>query len=175
MIPYGGRELANAYRTVRGNTIQIAQDIPADKYSFVTAPGVRSVAGMLVHIALSAKFHEDMHRVKRLSTLKGYDFPAMFIAGEAEEKKTRSKEEIIQLLEKEGERFANWLETLTPEFLAETFTDGTGQNARTRFESLLSAKEHEMHHRAQLMLVQRQVGLVPHLTRQRQERMAAAR
>jgi hypothetical protein len=32
-----------------------------------------------------------------------------------------------------------------------------------------------MHHRAKLMLVQRLLGQVPHLTRQRQERMQAAR
>ena len=36
---------------------------------------------------------------------------------------------------------------------------------------LLSAKEHEMHHRAQLMLIERQLGIVPHLTRQMQARM----
>jgi uncharacterized damage-inducible protein DinB len=38
---------------------------------------------------------------------------------------------------------------------------------------LLSAKEHEMHHRGQLMLMERMIGIVPHLTRQMQERMAA--
>jgi hypothetical protein len=38
---------------------------------------------------------------------------------------------------------------------------------------LLSPKEHEMHHRAQLMLIERMLGLVPHLTRQFQERLAA--
>jgi uncharacterized damage-inducible protein DinB len=46
-----------------------------------------------------------------------------------------------------------------------------GQNPKTRFESLLGAKEHEMHHRAQLMLIERQLGIVPHLTRQREERV----
>jgi uncharacterized damage-inducible protein DinB len=38
---------------------------------------------------------------------------------------------------------------------------------------LLSPKEHEMHHRAQLMLVERMLGIVPHLTREQQARMAA--
>jgi uncharacterized damage-inducible protein DinB len=37
---------------------------------------------------------------------------------------------------------------------------------------LLGAKEHEMHHRGQLMTVQRMIGQVPHLTRQMEERMA---
>ena len=44
--------------------------------------------------------------------------------------------------------------------------------AKTRFEMLLGTKEHEMHHRGQLMLIERMLGIVPHLTRQMQERMA---
>jgi uncharacterized damage-inducible protein DinB len=32
-------------------------------------------------------------------------------------------------------------------------------------------KEHEMHHRGQLMLIQRLLGIVPHLTRRREARM----
>src|SRR5205085_8348736 len=86
------------------------------------------------------------------------------------EEKPRSKADIIALLNAEGERFASWLESLSPAFLSETFTDPTGQNPRTRFESLLSPKEHEMHHRGQLMLIERMLGVVPHLTRQRDER-----
>ena len=45
---------------------------------------------------------------------------------------------------------------------------------KSRFEMILSAKEHEMHHRAQLMVFERLLGLVPHLTRQRQARIAPA-
>jgi hypothetical protein len=45
---------------------------------------------------------------------------------------------------------------------------------KTRFEMLLGTKEHEMHHRGQLMLIERMLGIVPHLTRPMQERMAMA-
>jgi uncharacterized damage-inducible protein DinB len=38
---------------------------------------------------------------------------------------------------------------------------------------LTSVKEHEMHHRGQLMLIERMLGITPHLTRERQARMAA--
>jgi uncharacterized damage-inducible protein DinB len=48
------------------------------------------------------------------------------------------------------------------------------QAPKSRFELLLSPKEHEMHHRGQLMMLQRMVGVVPHLTRLMQERMAQA-
>ena len=171
MVAYGSTELANAFRTVRRNTVQIAEEIPEDKYDYVAAPGVRSVSSLLRHIAYGNLIYDDMHRDKRVTTLKGYDFGAIVARSEAEERKPRSKSEIIELLKTEGERFAGWMQSLSPEFLAETFTDPMGQNPRTRFESLLGAKEHEMHHRGQLMLIQRMVGIVPHLTRQREERI----
>jgi len=171
MIGYGGSELANAFRTVRRNTVQIAEDIPEDQYEFVAAPGVRSVSLMLRHIAYAPTVQTDMHRERRITTLKGYDFGGITARAASEEKQPRSKSEIIALLKTEGERFAGWLQSLSPEFLAETFTDPTGANPRARFESLLSAKEHEMHHRAQLMLIERVLGIVPHLTRQREERI----
>ena len=42
---------------------------------------------------------------------------------------------------------------------------GAEPATKSRFEMLLSPKEHEMHHRGQLMMMQRMLGLVPHLTR----------
>ena len=171
MPQYGSTELANAFRTVRRNTVQIAEEIPEDKYEFIAAPGARSVSSLLKHLAFAPMFYEDMHREKRVTTLKGYDFGVATGRAETEENKPRSKADIVQLLKTEGERFASWLASLSPEFLAETFTDPTGQNPRTRFESLLGVKEHEMHHRGQLMLIQRMLGIVPHLTRLRMERI----
>jgi uncharacterized damage-inducible protein DinB len=40
---------------------------------------------------------------------------------------------------------------------------------------IMSVKEHEMHHRGQVMLIQRMLGIVPHLTREREARTAQAR
>jgi uncharacterized damage-inducible protein DinB len=50
---------------------------------------------------------------------------------------------------------------------------GTQPATKCRLEMLLSPKEHEMHHRGQLMLIQRMLGITPHLTRDFQSRMAA--
>jgi uncharacterized damage-inducible protein DinB len=170
MHGYGPADLAAAFRTVRKNTLRIAEEIPEDKYAFVAAPGVRSVRDMLRHIAFGPMIQEDMHRVNRITTLKGYDFGAIVGRAATAEKKPQTKSEVVTALKTEGEKFAGWLESLTPEFLAETFTDPTGQTKRTRFESLLGVKEHEMHHRAQLMLIERTLGIVPHLTREREAR-----
>jgi len=172
MSSYGGRELASAFRTVRKNTIQVAEDIPESQYGHVAAPECKSVARMLAHIGIATRIWDELHRKRRLTTMVGFNFLEMREQIEAEEAKPRTKAEIVELLRTEGEQFAAWLETLTPEFLAEMVTEGDGKTAKSRLERLLSAKEHEMHHRAQLMLIERQLGIVPHVTRQFQERLA---
>jgi uncharacterized damage-inducible protein DinB len=175
MTYYGGKELAAAFRTVRGNTVKIAEEIPEDKYDFRPMPDVRTVGKMLVHIALGPGFALHVHGNK-ITDMTTINFPEMMQKRGAEEAKSRSKREIIALLKSEGDRFATFLEGLSATVLAEqvTMSERAGGGTKTRFEMLLSPKEHEMHHRGQLMLVQRMLGLVPHLTRQLQERMAQA-
>ena len=108
---YGGPELASAFRTVRKNTIQIAEDIPESSYDFVAAPGVRSIKQTLAHLVYAPRMYEDIHR-NRLATLIGFDFPAAFSRARADEEQLRAKDEIVALLRSEGERFASWLESL---------------------------------------------------------------
>ncbi len=170
MTAYGAAELASSFRTVRANTVQIAEDIPESKYDFVAAPGTQSVGAMLKHIAFGPMVYEEMNRHQQVGTLKGFDFAGIIGKARAEEAKPRSKAEIVALLKSEGERLAKWFESLTPEFLAERVSDPTGAFSKSRLEILHSPKEHEMHHRGQLMLIERILGIVPHLTRAREER-----
>jgi uncharacterized damage-inducible protein DinB len=172
---YGGKELANSFRGVRKNTIQVAEDIPEAQFSYVAAPGCKTVAQMFVHIALAADIRHELHQKRRVATFVGLDFAPILQHMLSEEAKPRKKAEVIELLRTQGEQFATWLEGLTPEFLSEMVTEGDGKTIRSRLELILSAKEHEMHHRGQLMLIQRQLGIVPHITRQFNERMAQAR
>ena len=58
---YGAKELASSFRTVRKNTIAIAQDIPEEKYSFRPAPDTRSVGELLAHISVSDSFQHQIH------------------------------------------------------------------------------------------------------------------
>ena len=172
---YGGKQLAESYRTVRGNTIKIAEEIPEEKYSFKATPDTRSIGQLLVHIAVGHRFQQQMHQVEKRKTLEGFSFPAFMQKIGAEEQQPRSKAQIIEFLTREGEAWASFLEGLPDEFLAEQISMMPGMQpaAKSRFEMLLSPKEHEMHHRGQLMLMQRMIGQTPHLTRQMQERMAA--
>jgi uncharacterized damage-inducible protein DinB len=173
---YGAKELAASFRTVRKNTIVIAQDIPEEKYSFRAAPDSRSVGELLSHIALAYAFQYKIHAEDRRSTLAGFDFPSLMQRLIAEEKAPRSKDQTLAMLSANGEKWAGYLDGLDDSFLAEQVTAPVGATpaSRSRFDMILSVKEHEMHHRGQLMLIERIIGIVPHFTREMQARFAAA-
>jgi uncharacterized damage-inducible protein DinB len=173
---YGPRELAESFRIVRKNTITIAEELPETKYGFRAATDTRTVGELLTHIAQSYTFQYQIHAVEHRSSVDGFDFASLMGRMLADEKTPRSKVEIIDLLRSNGEKWAGWLDGLTEEFLAERVQMRPGMMPpnKSRFEMILSVKEHEMHHRAQLMLIERMVEIVPHLTREMQARFAAA-
>lgn len=172
---YGAADLAASFRTVRKNTLTIAEEIGEDHYGFRATPDTRTVGQTLVHIAHVCELQEHVHGAKRLTTLDGFDFMGFIGPILADEQTQRSKEQIVALLRTSGDRFSQWLEGLSDEFLGERVGMPAGMNpaSKTRFEMILGVKEHEMHHRGQLMIMERLVGVVPHLTREFQARMAA--
>jgi uncharacterized damage-inducible protein DinB len=175
MTYYGGKELAAAFRTVRDNTVKIAEEIPEDKYTFSATPDTKTIGQTLTHIAVSSGFQHHVHSMN-ITDMRTLNFPELFQKFQAEEAKPRTKAELIAFLKTEGDKFASYLETLPEPLLGEqvTMPPGATPASKSRFEMLLGAKEHEMHHRGQLMTLQRMIGQVPHLTRLMQERMAAA-
>ena len=68
--------------------------------------------------------------------------------------------------------YGSFLDALSESALSEMVSMPASQPPKSRFEMLLSVKEHEMHHRGQLMVIERQLGIVPHLTREREARFA---
>lgn len=173
---YAAKEMSDSFRTVRKNTLMIARDLPAEKYAFRAAPETRSVGELLTHLALSYNFQYQVHAVERRTTIEGFDFPSMMKRLVAEEKEPRTKEQIVEMLQTSGEKWAGWVQGLSDDFLAEQVQMPSGMMppTKSRFEMILSVKEHEMHHRGQLMLIERLVGIVPHMTREMQSRLAAA-
>jgi uncharacterized damage-inducible protein DinB len=174
MTYYGAKHLADSFRTVRTNTIVLAEEIPAEKYDFTPVAGVRTVGGHLAHIVVNPRWQMEVHR----NGIDFIDFPMFgqrLAQATAEEQMLRSKDEIVAALKSEGEQFASFLASLSEAKLAETvrFPEPVQPPEKSRLEMLLGVKEHEMHHRAQLMLIQRLLGIVPHLTRQREAMRAA--
>ena len=166
MTLYGPKQLADSVRTVRKNTIQIAEDIPEKDYGYRPTPDSRSVSETLLQIAFLARADRLIHEEQHLASLEGFDFGELLAKSEAEERSPRSKSEIIGLLRSEGERWSDWVEQ-TPEAVLAEQVRMAGGGSKTRFEMLLGTKEHEMHHRGQLMVMERLLGVVPHLTRNR--------
>lgn len=176
MIPYAGPQLAAAFRTVRNNTIQIAEEIPEQHYGFRATPATRTVAQLLIHMVQAPRFAYRVHGELKLTDLEGFDFMALVQEAMAAEQNPPAKADILAQLRSAGESLARWMEGLTPEFLSEMVQPPriATEPPKSRFEMLLSVKEHEMHHRGQLMLMQRMLGLVPHLTRRREALIAQA-
>ena len=176
MTYYGNKELAESFRTVRKNTLAIAEDIPEDKYGFRPTPDSRSIAEVLRHIAVASQGYHDLHAVKKMTSFVDFNWGAFMQAGQEAEKKLQTKAQIIEALRSSGQAWATYLESVPEADRAQiiTFSVGAVPPTKSRFEMFLSVKEHEMHHRAQLMVFERLIGIVPHLTRERQARMAAA-
>ena len=170
---YGPKELIDSMRTVRKNTIRIAEDIPESEYGYRPTPDSRSVTETLVHIAMLGRADRFLHEEDRRPSLETFDFGELINRSQLEEKRPRSKREIVELLRTEGESTAQWLEGLPEDRFAEQVRQRGGAS-QSRFAMLLGTKEHEMHHRGQLMVMERLLGVVPHLTRDRQAARAAA-
>ena len=165
---YGAKDLAESFRTVRKNTIQVAEDIPADKYPYRAAPDTMSVGEILAHLATTPHWAQQCHFVEKKSTVAMEDFGRWMGEAGTKMKELAAKDQIVDLLKSNGEAFAEQLEHMTDAQLGERV--GLPMGDKTRFEMLLGVKEHEMHHRAQLFLIERMIGIVPHLTRARQAR-----
>ncbi len=175
MNHYGAKDIAASFRTVRNNTLKIAEEIPEDKYGFAAAEGTRTIAQTLVHISNLHKFNLSINRDAIRSNMEGFDFPSFIGPMIASEKETMTKAQVIDRLRSSGDEFEGWVKGLSDEFLGQVVTMPPGGNppSRTRFDLIISVKEHEMHHRGQLMMMQRMIGITPHLTRDQQARFAA--
>ena len=109
-----------------------------------------------------------MHAIDCVTTFEGFDWGAFMEKRKQEEQRLRTKAQILDALRQTGEEWASWLEGLPEDFLSAqvSLAPQATPSSKSRFELLLSVKEQEMHQRAQLMLVQRLLGMVPHLTRE---------
>ena len=165
MRNYRAADLARQFRVVRGNTIRVAKDLPEDQYAFRAAPGVRSVGEMLAHVAVAPRWQWRLHGARLPSMNFAYFDDALLRTGR-EQEELSGKSRILDVLDREGREFADWMASLADEVLDERVVfEPTGDPpSKTRFEMLVSVREHELHHRGQLMLVERLLGIVPHLT-----------
>lgn len=172
MTYYGPKELAESFRTVRKNTIQVAEDIPEEKYSYRASADTMSVGEILAHLATAPHWAEQCLFIEKKSDVSQDDFGKWMGEIGAKQKALIGKSAIVEALKTNGETWAKYLESAAE---AELAAPVNAPNAtKSRFEMAIGVKEHEMHHRAQLFLIERMIGIVPHLTRARQQRQPPA-
>ena len=97
MTYYGGKEIAAAFRTVRENTVKIAEEIPEEKYQFRATPETKTIGETLAHIALSPGFQLHVHS-NNVTDMKTLNFGELFQKFSAEEAKPRTKAEVVAFL-----------------------------------------------------------------------------
>ena len=107
---YGAKEIAESFRTVRKNTIQVAEDIPEEKYTFRAAPDTMSVGEMLAHLAATPHWAQQCFFVEKKTNVAMEDFGRWMGEVGAKSKALTSKAAIVDALKTNGEAFAKQLE-----------------------------------------------------------------
>jgi len=163
MTYYGPKEIADSFRTVRKNTIAIANEIGEEHYGFRATPETRTIGQMLFHLAWSPSITLQVHAIEKRLTLEGFDFMGVFGKLIADEQAPQSKQEIIDALTSEGARFARMARWHDGRIPRRAHRPSAGDDAceQIAIRDDVGVKEHEMHHRAQLMLMERMLGIVP--------------
>src|SRR5260370_35676630 len=150
---YGAKDLADGFRTVRKNTIIIAEEIGEEHYGFRATPDTRTVAQTLTHIAVVPQLSEHIHG-KRLANLEGFDFFGFFAPLLAQEQSPGTKAHIVGLLRDSGDRGGNGIESLSDDFLGATVAMRKSMTpaSNTLSELILAVKAHEKRTRGHPML-----------------------
>src|SRR5436190_9870855 len=98
MTYYGPKEMAESFRTVRKNTIQVAEDIPEEKYSYRAAPDTMSVGEMLAHLATTPYWAQQCFYVEKKTQVAMDDFVRWMGEAGGRSKALTSKAAIVEAL-----------------------------------------------------------------------------
>jgi hypothetical protein len=158
-------------RSVRLHTITIAEDIPEERYDYRSGPESRSLQEILMHIASITQFDWRVHGEDSLDSLEGFDFLGLFASLPIHEKLALSKPEILALLGEEGERWSGFVERL-PRERHRRDNPGTGGRRKAVSRCGSAPRSTRCTIATSLMVVERLLDIVPHLTRNRQRAAA---
>ena len=153
--------IIGGWREVRAGLIDEVSQIPADKFSFRAAEGMRSVAELLQHLVESQKFlvgeacrpDTNLLRKSFAENIKDYAPDA---------RNANDKEAIIQMLQTAMDDCEKQLREHADE-LKNTMKRFDGKEM-TKLGFMSFAIAHEMYHRGQLTVYVRLLGIEPMLT-----------
>ena len=153
--------IIGSWREVRAGLIEEVAQIPADKFSFRAADGMRSVAELLQHLVESQKFlvgeacrpDTNLMRKSFAENIKDYAPDA---------RNVNDKEAIIQMLQTAMDDCEKILRDNADE-LKNSMKRFDGKEM-TKLGFMSFAIAHEMYHRGQLTVYVRLLGIEPVLT-----------
>jgi uncharacterized damage-inducible protein DinB len=139
-------------------TIELAEAMPADKYTFKPHDSVRSFGEQMAHIGMSSKFLLG-------AFVKEEPFPTdpnVFAEiGKMEKEMGTNKEECIKTINATFEYIENTYKSMDEAALKETFTVpfDPAQPKFTKSKAFDFIKEHIIHHRSQALVSLRMQGI----------------
>lgn len=153
--------IIGSWREVRAGLIDEASQVPADKFSFKAADGMRSVAELLQHLVESQKFlvgeacRPDTNLLRKSFAENIQDYAP-------DVRTVNDKEGILQMLQTAMDD-AEALLRANAEELKNSMKRFDGKEmSKLGFMSFAIA--HEMYHRGQLTVYERLLGIEPMLT-----------
>lgn len=145
------------FEGTRSYTMEMAEAMPADKYTFRPTDSVRSFGEQLAHIALSSKMLLDVFiNGKAMPTEE--EFTRDF---EIEKEIGANKKACIAALNEAFEAIRTTYDTMTPAQLKETFVVPFDPNnaSFTKDRGFEFIKDHLLHHRGQALVSLRMQGI----------------
>lgn len=153
--------IIGSWREVRAGLIDEASQIPADKFNFRAAEGMRSVAELLQHLAESQKFLVG-EAVRPDTNLMRKSFAENIKDYAPDVRSVNDKDGILNLLNTAMDDTEKLLREHSDE-MKNTMKRFDGKEmSKLGFMSFAIA--HEMYHRGQLTVYERLLGIEPKLT-----------
>ncbi|MCB0475583.1 MAG: DinB family protein [Flavobacteriaceae bacterium] len=145
------------FEGTRSYTMDMAEAMPADKYTFRPTDSVRSFGEQLAHIALSSKMLLDVF-INGKSMPTEEEFARDF---EIEKEIGADKKACIAALNDAFEAIRTTYDNMTPEQLKETFVVPFDPNNATftKDRGFEFIKDHLLHHRGQALVSLRMQGV----------------
>ncbi len=132
-------------KSAKAYTLEVAEKMPAEDYSFKPHDSVRSFGEQMAHIAMSTKFLNDIF-------IKGEEFKFDPVAtGKTEKMTGASKEACIEMINSNFDEVIATLEGMSEADLEETFVFAFAPNKPelTKEQGFLFIRDHITHHRGQ--------------------------
>lgn len=138
--------LATHWTTARTYTLAVAEQMPADQYTFKPTPAQMSFGEQMLHIASA-----NTYFFGKMTGAKGPAGPGKTAAAD--------KAAVLKALAESFDFAAAQIAALKDSQLLEVVDSGEGK--MTRDEGVLLALDHTAHHRAQTLVYLRLKGIVP--------------